>query len=550
MKERFNFKVLLFLSLVFILVACGGSDDESGGAAANGDSNGHDVNVDGWPIVNEVITMSMMAPGTGIIPWEEMPVFTYLNEATHIHFTFQTPPLADFGTSLNLALASGDVADIILGAGGDHLSRAMEIEFGSAGILLPLEDLIENYAPNLSALLEAYPEIRRNITAPDGHIYSLPSIVRNTTALWPNGPLWYNGAWLEALDAEVPSTVDEFFDLMVRFRDEEPAGPGVQTFPISNGDQMRWMRQYFAAAFGMTSTPDVGIEVVDGIVRHNATTDNYRAYLEWMAMLHAEEILHPESFTMSSEAHRALVGDNQVGLFQDWFSFFSLGQTEEEALNHPMFRPLTSEFSPTPVLPAGSGITTGVFALTANNPNPAAAMRWVDYFYSPEGSAFIGQGPEGYFWEYQATDEGLYVRVFAPDVDLGDTESTRGRITPDFGIPVPILVLDHPPIRTTVNDEPDMRFRDFIDSQTQATFVAYGNVAFPPAGLTLEEADRVSVITSDLETFLTESEARFIAGLDPINDETWAAFQATLAGMNIQELIEIYQDVFDRWASN
>lgn len=550
MKEKFNFKTILCLLLatLLVLVACGGTDDgDNENGAIDGNSG---VNLEGMPIVDEPITLTMLAPSTGVVAWDEMPFFTHMAELTNINFEFTTPPLDDFQTNLNLALTTPrDLPGIIMGAGSNNLTRAMEIELGQDGILIPLEDYIEAYAPNLSALMEEDPEIRRNITAPDGHIYSLPNISRGGNALWRIGPLWYNGEWMEALDAEVPTTIDEFYDLMVRFRDEEPAGPGVKVYPISNGDQMRWMRSYLSSAFGLTSV-DIGIQEMDGVIQHTALTDNYRAYLEWMHMLYEEEILHPESFTMSNDSHGNLARENQVGLFQQWFPFFATGQDEVDSINNPMFRPLTSEWAPTPMIPASPRIETGVFALTLNNENPAAAMRWVDQFYTEEGSMLLADGPEGYYWEYQENAAGEQVRVFVDGIDLTDTETERAKVSPDFGVPMPSLGFDRPGILRDADQETDTRFWDFITEQTELNFEPYASVAFPPAGLTLEEAARISIIETDLETFLIEAEARFITGVDPITDESWADFQATLESMNIQELVDLYQGVYDRWASS
>ena len=44
-----------------------------------------------------------------------------------------------------------------------------------------------------------------------------------------------------------------------------------------------------------------------------------------------------------------------------------------------------------------TGVETGAFAfaLSSTCKNPEAACRWVDYFYSPEGSLFFRYGIEG-----------------------------------------------------------------------------------------------------------------------------------------------------------
>jgi len=528
-----------------MLAGCGGGSNQ----ASNDHAANQEVNQTGMPIVNEQITMTMMAPGTGIAQWDTMPTMTYLAEKTGINFNFITPPMADFGTTLNLAFASGDLPDIIFGAGSSNLSRTMEMEFGSQGLLLPLEDLIEQYAPNLHAILEANPDIRKNITSTDGHIYSLPTISKNINSIWPSGPMWYNGEWMEKLNAEVPTTLDEFYDLMIRFRDEEPAGPGVQVWPISNGAAMQWSRQFFLSPFNMTT---MGVEAIDGKVQHNATTDNFRAYLEFMHKLYEERILHPEIFTMSSEAHGALVRNNQVGLFQDWFPFFSTGQSEQESMNNPMWHPLTSQWSEKAVIPGSPEMGTGAFALSSANPNPAAAMRWVDELYSEEGALLFNQGPEGYLWENKTHADGSEVRVMTDWIKENGAgqDDPRALVTPDFGITVPAIVLDRPVVLEDINNPNENLFNEWIASETKKNFAPFARVPFPLAALTVEEGDRVTIIQSDLNSFLIESEARFITGAQPINDETWAAFQTTIENMGAKEMAEIMQGVYDRWAAN
>ena len=50
------------------------------------------------------------------------------------------------------------------------------LRYAKQGIIIPLENLIDKYMPNLQAVFEKYPEYRTMCTAPDGHIYSFPWI--------------------------------------------------------------------------------------------------------------------------------------------------------------------------------------------------------------------------------------------------------------------------------------------------------------------------------------------------------------------------------------
>ena len=74
----------------------------------------------------------------------------------------------DAKEKLNLMLASNDYPDLIL----IDRSSGMIDKFISAKALIPLEDLIEEYAPNIK---EQYGEYLNRSKSEDGHIYGLPN---------------------------------------------------------------------------------------------------------------------------------------------------------------------------------------------------------------------------------------------------------------------------------------------------------------------------------------------------------------------------------------
>ena len=168
-----------------------------------------EVNPEGFPIVDEPITMTMIAPGTGMSEWKDMPTLQYYSELTNINFDYTTPPLSDFSTRFNLTFASGDLPDVIYAPGNNVLTPAMEVDYGNQGLLLPLNDLIAEHAPNLSAILEERPDIVQSITTTDGNIYTLPHIGMGDSSTWIRGPIWINGEWMETFCIEeVPTTTD------------------------------------------------------------------------------------------------------------------------------------------------------------------------------------------------------------------------------------------------------------------------------------------------------------------------------------------------------
>ena len=530
------------LACGLLLAACGGGTD----------SKKENVNVElgtvgEFPVVKENLEMTMMGPGTGSAEWKDMAVFQTLEEKTNIHFTFTTPPTADFATKLNLAFASGDLPDVLFGTDTNSLTPAMEMDYGSQGILVPIEDLIEENMPNFSKILEEDPSIRKSITTPDGHIYSLPMIHRGNTAIWPRGPIWYNGDWLKALNVtELPKTTDEFYDLLVRFRDEDPNGNGKKDEIPLTDVKMDSTRPWLLGAFGLT---DRTIEEIDGEVVFAPITENYKEFVTYMNKLYSEKLLDQEVYSQADEQKKAKGQNNQLGLFPDWYSFFTTGKQESDAITDPMFYPLTSDISPERVTPGSTRMGRSTFAITSNNPSPEAALRWVDYFYSEEGNDLLSKGPEGVFWEYAENSKGEQVRVFTEGVDPTNPEDFRSKVTPDYGIMVPKMGFPDDPAKAVIptkDSENDTRFMDFITAETEEKITPFAKVTYPLLYLTNEESDKVRDAATDLKTYVEQMEAKFITGVEPL--ENWDKYVKTIEGMGVKEYVEVYQQAYDRWA--
>ena len=65
--------------------------------------------------------------------------------------------------------------------GGWTLSDNAILTYGvNQGVFIPLEDYFEKYCPNISAILDL-PGVREKMTAPDGHIYTIPYVCTDTT---------------------------------------------------------------------------------------------------------------------------------------------------------------------------------------------------------------------------------------------------------------------------------------------------------------------------------------------------------------------------------
>lgn len=521
--------ILVMLSFVLVLSMLAACTSKSN-SKENAEKNKVEINKEGYPIVDEKITMSMMGPDIGQAKWKDMAFFKEMEKMTNVHYEFTTPPNSDFQTKLNLAFASGEIPDVLFGAA---LTAEQEVKYGKEGVLIPLEDLIEKYAPNIQKMFEENPDVKKSVTTVDGHIYALPMVDKN--AVWYMGPLWYNGKWLDALGVkELPKTTDELYSLFKRFKTEDPNGNGkADEIPFSSV-ALDDSRQWLLGAFGFTNW---GIEEIDGKVVYTPAEDGYKDYLTFMNKLYNEKLMDPETFSQSNEQKKAKGQANQLGLFQDWFSYFTTGDKEEDALDDPMYQPISSSTTDKAVAPLSPGIYRGQFAITNKTANPEAAIRWVDYLYSKEGNELLNIGKAGDVWDWADEASGTRKLLDSP-VEGKTIEDYRGMTTPDFGINVPAL-------RHKIEGFPETEFTKFTNAETDVKIKPYAKVPYPLVYLTPEEQEEVGRIRADLDTYIEQMEAKFITGTEPLSN--WDKYIKTMNNMDLDKLVNIYQDAYDRW---
>ncbi len=120
----------------------------------------------------------------------------------------------------SLLLASGDLPDVFF---GDNALKDNDIAT-NLDMFIPLEDYVEKYCPNIKAAWEARAHYASDGYQSDGHIYGLPG----KKPLRPKGcdTPFINKAWLDRLGLEMPTTVDEWYEVLKAFWEQDANGNG------------------------------------------------------------------------------------------------------------------------------------------------------------------------------------------------------------------------------------------------------------------------------------------------------------------------------------
>ena len=160
-----------------------------------------------YPVVKSELTLNMLGPRDASQgEWQDLKFFKKWQEITGVTLNIETVPEDNWATAINLRMMEeGNLPDFIY-AGG--ITAAQEVDWGDdQGILLPLEDLIPQYMPNLSALLDADPVLRSSITTPAGITYDATKWNAVSGNTWENDKSGYGSHYAYVTNVPVGSVL-------------------------------------------------------------------------------------------------------------------------------------------------------------------------------------------------------------------------------------------------------------------------------------------------------------------------------------------------------
>ena len=153
---------------------------------------------------------------------ENWPVEKVAQELTNVYLKNATvgSNTTNSEEAMNLLLATGKLPDII---GSARIKESVD-QYGPQGAFLPLNELIEEHAPHIKAFFDENPDLMKAASSSDGNLYYIPYL--------PDGKYgrayWMRRDWLDAVGMDVPSDVDELYEVLTAFRNQDPNGNGLK----------------------------------------------------------------------------------------------------------------------------------------------------------------------------------------------------------------------------------------------------------------------------------------------------------------------------------
>ena len=315
----------------------------------------------------DVLTITM-AVNTQTPDAEATHLHKYLLDNFQINLEVTEYNSENWKTQLTLMLAEDKLPDIICNTG---MNFAEFNEYANQGYFLNLSDYIPQI-PNLVALFEEYPSYRTIMTNTDGNIYGLSQL----TTINQNAPArgFIDERWLANVDMEVPRSVDELYEVLVAFKEQDANGNGDDSdeTPMlisSSYDNRNNAFRIVANAFGIYSDSPTRKMVVDddGKLFAPWITENWKDFMQYLNMLYEEELIDTNYIVRTSDEFKQMVKEERVGIFGANAPFAQAGKKIDYDANFQYFHPMTSQYSDEATLVLTSGASTSVsFALRAD----------------------------------------------------------------------------------------------------------------------------------------------------------------------------------------
>lgn len=491
------------------------------------------------PVSSEPITLTALVAKYSVVgDWNTHPAAMLLSKVTGVNIQWEVVADASFIEKRNLLFGSNDLPDIIMRS---KLTATDEAKYAANGQLYPLDTLLD-YAPNFSALLDANPGIRNNITSPDGHIYSLPQL--NTTEGNLVDNYFINTAWLDKLGLKMPATTDELTEVLRAFVNNDPNGNGQKDeigLSSAGKDNLFEAFHRFYGAFGMGKNNgmiDGYFQVNDeGKVEFAPTTQNYRELLTWLNQLWAEGLMDKDSFSQDYTSISAKAGLDQVGFVLYGNNDQWLGTAKDNFVQPPVLAGPHGDAYWTTM--NGYVQTTGVACITSACSNPEAAMRYLDTYYSEWGTVTVRMGIEGE--SYYVDENGAYqlydsIKHNPDGLSLDEAVSKYALYC---GGNVPQYITDK------VDQSAAQLEKTKASTETMRANLLDFN-AIPKLHFSEKEIMKVSRYKTDVLAFAEENIVNFITGKRDLAE--YDTFVDDLKNMDVAGYEAVYQAAFDRWA--
>lgn len=527
--------LLVFLISVVIIAGCSNnSNNESSNSSVN-DTSENNMNSEQKQNTTEKVHLNVTALKRPEVTkgYEELEMIQKLAEGSNVEVDWTLVTADGWSENKNLMFASGDLPDALYGV--NIINTQDIVKYGSDGLLIPLEDLIDEYAPNLNRILELRPEYKKAITAPDGHIYALP-VINESKHRDVYDALFMNKQWLDDAGLDVPKTTDEFYNALKAFKKKDP-----DRIPFSFifGHPSTYGITSMFGSFGILDSAS-HITLKDGEVLFAPVQPEYKEGIKYFRKLYEEGLIDKESFTQDFGVYSSKI-KNPAGvgaaIFWSHLQMFSNVEESPYVALEPLIGPNGNQLWNRQL---NSILSFGGFAITSSNENPEETMKWIDRSYDEDISIQMVGGPFGKTLKLH--EDGTYEPIPVPEGQV--YVEWRHQYTPgDNSLYASLYEYAERGLETTSGVQAKLDMLPLYEP-----YIPEVDETYPRILMSVEEVQTLTDIQSEIEQYVNQKVSSWI--VDGGIEEQWDDFVKQLNKVGLDEYVKVYKDAYERYSNS
>jgi putative aldouronate transport system substrate-binding protein len=514
--KKWGFLMFFVVLLVFVTAACSSNKPAGEGAekpqGTNESTKSTPDNTAKHPSYysEAPATVSLFIVNNQSWPYQKTwPIWKWVKDSTNITIE-GIVPAGDDVEALNLAMASGDVADIVF-------TRPISAnKFGQQGALVDLNKHLDKM-PNLKKYWAEHPDLKALSTDPTGANY----MVSNSEVGYGNQRAWmFREDIFKKHELTAPTNWDELYTVAKKLKALYP-----DSFPLVFRSQIEQL-EVFGAGFETANYmyPDPKT----GKVRYGAVENNYKKLVEILHKFSEEKLIPPNWLSMNANQWNEHIVNNQSFITVDFIGridSFNILMKGTGAHFKFMAPPAGWPGGKQYILDGNYNVSG--FAVYAKSKNIDAALKYIDFLYSDAGKEMMSWGVEGETFEVK-NGQRVYKSEFSDFTklrkDIGMvTNGTYGRLNLD-------AMLQFTPVeeRYVYSEAPKYAFPVKI---------------IPPA-FDSKEQEQLTTVYASIQKYTVENIAKFIMGSKPLTE--WDAYVEQTNKLGLQKMIDLFQVAWDR----
>lgn len=475
----------------------------------------------------------------------------------NIQFVFFPSESANYQRQLSLMASTGTeiLPDVLIGFTLDYNMRN---EYGDSGYFKDLTELVETNAPHLKEAMEKHltdkdiARMNSRWISESGCKYAMPEYFNVRAIDDLTNKMYINKQWLDTLEMEMPTTVDEMYEVLTAFKEMDPNDNGkADEIPMFGGDG------FVMNAYTYWDPTYIFNVDANGKLYCSATTQEYREGLKTLNKWKKEGLFSDLSFsvTANSEKQQLITPSTNIAKVGVFIGHPAIVMTYTSTLfdQYAAFRPLKAVSKENETNREAGCVVLHNSAMSFNCMitkdcvDDAAAMRLLDAFYVDDVVTTQRHGKKGEDWVEEVGtnifgDDDAYITVKNAEVFFNGNRTWCGVKS---GIATSQNYFAVEKFENKTDEEIGRMLHELMDYMQDPTS-RYPHATCSELVYSADDYEKKTEYAAMVNQYVSSERNRFILGqIDPNKDSDWNKYLEDLEKYGLKDYTELMQRVYD-----